>query len=123
MSKVRTVAKMCIPASAVLLVALMLALHSPSPREMAVVVYADLPSEPDEIAILETVTDEVTQRQALDVANEVFNVSGESEELDNAWKVWSGTRSLGVRVGGHQMLRYLRGLLGYAPSGRTPIGI
>jgi len=98
MPKVKTVAKISIPACAILLVAFIVALQMP--RGMEVIVYANLPSVTDEIAILKTVTPEITQERALDIANVVFNVSGEFKELDDVWKVWSGTRTVWVYKSG-----------------------
>jgi len=93
--KVKTVAKIGIPAGAVLLVALIVALQMPRGTEVAqgmeVIVYADLPSVTDELTILKTVSPEITQDRALNIANEAFGVSGEFRKLEDVWKIWSGT--------------------------------
>lgn len=67
---------------------------------MTVVLNTSLPSAPNNVSILKTVTDDITQERALSVANE-FGVNGENiENLDNVWKVWNGSSEVWVYASG-----------------------
>ena len=67
---------------------------------MTVVLNASLPSTPNEMAALKTVSGGMTQERALGVASGVFDVSGEFRDLGNVWKIWSGSREAWVYKSG-----------------------
>ncbi len=98
MLKVRSVAKICLPAGVILLIALLVASQPAS--GMIVEFDTNLPSVPSEMTVLKTVSAGMTRGEALDIASRIFDLNGECKGVEGGWRIWEESREVYVYKSG-----------------------
>jgi hypothetical protein len=95
MLKTKAVLKLALSSSALICLTALLVTSWLLPASgTAIVIDTTPPKVPSEMYVLKTVSKEITRKQVLEIAANVFSVSGEAQFINGSWNVIEGSREV-----------------------------